>query len=304
MSEASPVASQSRAGSPGAAATRRPRREPWGPRGAHSVVRLRSTPASGSARQTWTVVAVLGLPIALGLLIESALLGVGGQDPGLLRFSSLLPLPGLLAVLVSARALPGLRTAFTVAFTGRVGRRAITMLLVVIAMVVTWNQLALLTGVMPLPRSDLDAGVPLGMRLVAYLGLAALHESVWRGILLPTLRARHGWARAAVLTGLVWGLLAPWTWAFGPVQGGCVVLATIGWSIITSTIIEDMYGGHLLCTIPFAWGILTGLFLLLGEETGVRGAYLIIAAAALAGAAAASWLYARSRRARGMDPYA
>lgn len=249
---------------------------------------------SGAAR-AWVVVAVLAVPTAAVLLADRLLWGWRWPDPGLLGPATMAPAAGIAAVALLRRRLPGLRTALRPGVDLRVARRGLFLLAVPAALLVSWNQVCLLLGWLPVPRIDVSAGMPLPARLVAYIPLALVQEGAWRGIVLPTLRAAYGWLTAAAATGVVWGLLSAPTWRFGPLFGALSVLTTVGWSVLVGAVVTDMHRGQLWAATAFGWGTMVALFLLLPEETGLWEAGWVLATVALVGAAVAVWLYGRRR---------
>ncbi|QGF24491.1 hypothetical protein [Raineyella fluvialis] len=262
-----------------------------------------ATAESTSPAQAWLVVAVLALPIALVVAADRLLVGWSLRDAGRLDAPTLAPLLGVGLVLLTRRRLPGLRTRFDVGVTPRVIRRSVALVLMVVAMMVVWNQLCLMFGWLPAPRIDVDAGLPFAARAAAYLPLAAAQELAWRGVVRPTLGAAHGWLGGGVGTGLVWGLLTGTTWRFGVGYGLLALLTAVGWSVMVSAVLEEMRHGQLLAAGLFQWALLLALFLLLPEESGVLRAAWVLALTALIGGVASAWVYVRSRRARLMSPY-
>lgn len=257
-----------------------------------------STPA-----EAWLAVAVLALPVALVVAADRLLVGWSLRDSGRLDAPTLAPLLGVGLVLLTRRRLPGLRTRFDARLDVRVVRRGVAVLMMVVASMVVWNQLCLMFGWMPVPRIDVDAGLPLIARAAAYVPLAVAQELAWRGVVRPTLAAAYGWFVGSLATGLVWGLLTAMTWRFGVTYGLLVVIASIGWSMMVGTLVEEMRRGQIIVASLFQWGLLLALYLLLPEETGVTKAAWVIALTAVIGGVATGWVYVRSRRARGMSPY-
>ena len=253
--------------------------------------------------EAWLAVAVLALPVALVVAADRLLVGWSLRDSGRLDAPALAPLLGVGLVLLTRRRLPGLRTRFDVRVNLRVVRRGLALLLMVIASMVVWNQLCLMFGWLPAPRIDLAAGLPFPARIAAYVPLAVAQELAWRGIVRPTLGAVHGWFLGSLGTGLVWGVLSGPTWRFGVTYGLLTVAATIGWSVMIGTLVEEMRHGQLVVASLFQWGLLVALYLLLPEEAGVVKAAWVLALTAAIGGAATGWAYVRSRRARGMSPY-
>ncbi len=253
--------------------------------------------------EAWLAVAVLALPIALVVAADRLLVGWSLRDSGRLDAPTLAPLLGVGLVLLTRRRLPGLRTRFDARGDVRVVRRSVAALMTVVASMVVWNQLCLMFGWMPVPRIDVDAGLPLAVRAVAYVPLAVAQELAWRGIVRPTLATAHGWFVGSLATGLVWGLLAGATWRFGVTYGLLTVVATVGWSMMVGTLVEEMRRGQIIVASLFQWGMLVALYLLLPEEAGVLKAAWVIAITAVIGGVATGWIYVRSRRARGMSPY-
>ncbi|WOP17962.1 hypothetical protein [Raineyella sp. LH-20] len=261
-------------------------------------------PASGpTTADTWLVVAVLALPVALLIAADRLLLGWSLRDSGRLDLPALAPLAGVGLVLLTRRRLPGLRTRFDLRITLRVVRRGVALLLMAIATMVVWNQLCLMFGWLPAQRIDLDAGLPFAVRVVAYLPLALAQELAWRGIVRPTFGAAYGWFLGSLATGLTWGVLSGPTWRFGVAYGLLWVVAAMGWSVMIGAVVEEMRHGQLLVASLFHWGLLVALYLLLPEEAGVLKAAWVIALSAVIGGVATGWTYVRSRRARGMSPY-
>ncbi|SDB85270.1 hypothetical protein GA0111570_10536 [Raineyella antarctica] len=260
-------------------------------------------PAAAGRRQAWAVVGVLALPVAVVVALEQVLVGWALRDAGLLSASTLAPALGVGLVLALRRRLPGLRTQFDAHVDARVLRRGLVALLLVIGLLVAWNQLCLLLGWLSVPRIDPDAGLPFIARLGLYLPLAVAQESAWRGIVRPTLRATYGWIAAAVGTGLVWGLLTASTWRFGPGLGILAVVTTIGWSVLLASVLEEMRHGQLVVASLFQWGLMVALYLLLPEETGAWHGAVVLATTGVLAGAGAIWAYARSREGRGMAPY-
>lgn len=257
-----------------------------------------------SRAQAWTVVGLLALPIAVVVAVDRALVGWTLRDAGLLQAPTVAPVLGVAVVLLLRRRLPGLRTRFSPHVDVRVLRRSVLALLLVVGLLVSWNQLCLLFGWLPAPRIDLDAGLPFAARVAAYAPLAVVQEMAWRGIVRPTLRAVHGWLAAAVGTGVVWGLLGALTWRFSLGFGLLMVVTTTGWSVLLATVLEEMRRGQLVAAVVFQWALMVALFLLLPEETGVGHAAEVLALSAVLWAAAAAAVYGRSRRHRGRTRFA
>ena len=263
-----------------------------------------SDPATRARRQAWTVVVLLALPVAAVVAAERLVVGWALRDPGLFSASTVAPLLGVGLVLAAQRRLPGLRTAVDLRVNPRVLRRGLVALLLVVALLVLWNQVCLLLGWQPVPRIDLDAGMPFVARIGLYLPLALAQEVAWRGIVRPTLAGAHGWLGASVGTGIVWGLLTATTWRFGLGFGLLVLIATIGWSVLLGSVLEEMREGQLVVATMFQWGLMVALFLLLPEETGAAHGAVVLALTSVVGAAAAVRVYGRSRVARGIPRYA
>lgn len=261
-------------------------------------------PASRARRQAWTVVVLLALPVVAVLVGERLVLGWTLRDPGLLSAATAAPLLGAALVLAVQRRLPGLRTAIDLRANPRVLRRGLVSLLLVLALLVLWNQVCLLLGWQPVPRIDPDAGMPFVARIGLYLPLALAQEVAWRGIVRPTLAGAHGWLAASVGTGAVWGLLSGVTWRFGLGFGLLVLVATVGWSVLLGSVLEEMREGQLVVATVFQWGLMVALFLLLPEETGAWHGAVVLAFTALVAAAAAVRVYGRSRVSRGFPRYA
>ena len=247
------------------------------------------------AGRAWLVVAVLAVPTAGVLIVDRLLWGWRWPDPGLLGPATAAPLAGVAGVALLRHRLPGLRTALQPRVDLRVARSTLFLLLVAVATLVGWNQICLLLGWLPVPRVDVAAGLPLPVRLLAYLPLALVQESAWRGIVLPTLRGAYGLLAACLATGVVGGLLSAPTWRFGPIFGVLTVLTTIGWSVLVGIVVEDMHHGQIWAATAFGWGMMVALFLLLPEETGTWEASWVLATAGLLGAAVAVWLYGQRR---------
>ena len=262
-----------------------------------------ATPVPTTKGQAWAAVAVLMLPVAAVIAVERMLVGWAMRDAGLLAASTLAPVLGVALVLALRRWLPGLATQFDVAVNPRVLRRGLVALLLVIALLVVSNQVCLLLGWQPVPRIDLDAGLPFVARLGIYLPLALAQEAAWRGIVRPTFGAVYGWLAAAVWTGLVWGLLSAVTWRFGPAFGVLMVITTTGWSVLLGSVLAEMRHGQLIVATIFQWGLMVSLFLLLPEETGAWHGAWALAITSVVAAIAAIGAYGRSRRARGMSRY-
>ncbi len=263
-----------------------------------------TSPAAAARARAWAAIGVLALPVAAVVAAERLLVGWAVRDAGLLAASTLAPVLGVALVLALRRRLPGLRTRLEVRTDVRVLRRGLVGLLLALALLVVWNQVCLLFGWQPVPRIDLDSGVPFAVRLGLYLPLALAQELAWRGVVRPTLAAQYGWLASAVGTGLVWGLLSAATWRFGVLFGVLMVVATVGWSVLLGSVLEEMRNGQLVVATLFQWGLMVALFLLLPEETGTPHAAWALATTAVVGAVAAAQAYGRSRRARGMARYA
>ena len=263
-----------------------------------------TAPAATAKGRAWAVVGVLALPVAVVVAVERVLVGWAMRDAGLLAATTLAPVLGVALVLALSRRLPGLRTQFDVQVNPRVLRRGLVALLLVIALLVVGNQICLLFGWQPVPRIDLDAGLPFLARLGVYLPLALAQEAAWRGVVRPTLGTAYGWLAAAVGTGLVWGLLSAATWRFGLSFGVLMVLTTIGWSVLLGSVLEEMRHGQLIVATLFQWGLMVALFLLLPEETGAWHGAWALAITSVVAAIAAVQAYGRSRRARGMGGFA
>lgn len=258
---------------------------------------------AGAARHAWVVVALLALPVVAVLVAEQALVGPTRRDAGLLSAAALAPALGAGLVLVLRGRLPGLRTELDVHVNPRVVRRGLVALLLVLALLVLGNQLCLLLGWQPVPRVDPDVGLSLPLRLGLYLPLALAQELAWRGIVRPTLAGAHGWLGASVGTGVVWGLLTAATWRSGPGFALLVLVATVGWSVLLGTVLEEMRHGQLLIATAFQWGLMAALFLLLPEETGAPHGAATLALCSLVAALVALRVYGTSRRSRGMPRY-